>query len=217
MNGRYDAVLFDLLTGLLDSWTLWDWVAGSSQLGLRWRKRYLEISYAIGAYRPYELLVRQAAEQEGLPVACAAQLEARWDELMPWPEANSVLKRLRAYGLRLGVVTNCSEALGRRACECLSGPFETIVTAERAGYYKPHERPYRLALEELGIAAERTLFVAGSMFDLVGTARVGLPAFWHNRIGLTPPFGHPAALMEARTLEALPGFVLGPRNEVGEP
>ena len=26
---RYDAVLYDLLTALLDSWTLWDSVAGS--------------------------------------------------------------------------------------------------------------------------------------------------------------------------------------------
>jgi len=27
---RYDAVLFDLLTTLLDSWTLWNAVAGSA-------------------------------------------------------------------------------------------------------------------------------------------------------------------------------------------
>lgn len=212
MNARYasqyDAVLFDLLTGLLDSWTLWDRVAGSSELGLRWRKRYLEITYATGVYRPYEVLVREAAEQEGLPAELGARLEAGWNELEPWPEANAVLKRLRASGLRLGVVTNCSEMLGRRACEHLSVPFQTIVTAERAGFYKPHERPYRLALEELGVTPERTLFVAGSMFDLVGTSRVGLPSFWHNRIGLVPPPGHPSALMEAQTLEVLPGFVL---------
>ena len=31
MIRRYDAVLFDLLTGLLDSWTLWNAVAGSEQ------------------------------------------------------------------------------------------------------------------------------------------------------------------------------------------
>jgi 2-haloalkanoic acid dehalogenase type II len=208
VNARYDAVLFDLLTGLLDSWTLWDQVAGSSQLGLRWRKRYLEITYATGAYRPYEVLVREAAEQEGLPAELGARLEASWDALAPWPEANAVLNRLRASGLPLGVVTNCSEVLGRQACARLSVPFKTIVTAERAGFYKPHERPYRLALEELGVAPERTLFVAGSMFDLVGTSRVGLPSFWHNRIGLIPPPGHPSALIEADTLEALPGFVL---------
>jgi hypothetical protein len=62
----YDAVVFDLLTALLDSWTLWNEVAGSAENGLRWRKRYLEITYGCGAYRPYETLVREAAEAAGL-------------------------------------------------------------------------------------------------------------------------------------------------------
>lgn len=31
------AVLFDLLTGLINSWTLWDDVAGSQEDGRRWR------------------------------------------------------------------------------------------------------------------------------------------------------------------------------------
>jgi len=30
---RYDAVLFDLLTALLDSWTLWKGVASSKESG----------------------------------------------------------------------------------------------------------------------------------------------------------------------------------------
>jgi len=38
---RYDAVAFDLLTALIDSWTLWNAVAGSADAGLRWRRRYL--------------------------------------------------------------------------------------------------------------------------------------------------------------------------------
>ncbi|WP_395708628.1 hypothetical protein [Reyranella sp.] len=38
---RYDAVVFDLLTVLLDSWSLWNDVAGSAEAGLAWRRRYL--------------------------------------------------------------------------------------------------------------------------------------------------------------------------------
>ena len=33
-NGAYDAVVFDLLTALIDSWTLWNDVAGSAEDGL---------------------------------------------------------------------------------------------------------------------------------------------------------------------------------------
>jgi len=49
---RYDAVLFDLLTGLIDSWSLWDRVAGNREAGRRWRAKYLELTYGCGEYRP---------------------------------------------------------------------------------------------------------------------------------------------------------------------
>jgi hypothetical protein len=90
----YDAVVFDLLTGLIDSWTLWNEVAGSPDDGLRWRRRYLELTYGCGAYRPYELLMREAAHDAGLPVGLADELERRWDELQAWPEARRVLAAL---------------------------------------------------------------------------------------------------------------------------
>ena len=42
-NGRrFEAVLFDLLTALLDSWTLWNSVAGSEADGRKWRAAYLQ-------------------------------------------------------------------------------------------------------------------------------------------------------------------------------
>ena len=44
---KYDAVVFDLLTALLDSWTLWNDVAGSPEAGMKWRRRYLEITYGV--------------------------------------------------------------------------------------------------------------------------------------------------------------------------
>jgi hypothetical protein len=77
---RFDAVLFDLLTGLLDSWALWDNVAGSTEDGRRWRAAYLIIrrTYETGAYRPYELLVGEAAAETGLLPSLAAQLAARY-------------------------------------------------------------------------------------------------------------------------------------------
>jgi FMN phosphatase YigB (HAD superfamily) len=78
-----------------------------------------------------------------------------------------------------------------------------MVTAERAGFYKPDPRPYRLALEELGVEAAEALFVAGSSYDLFGTAAIGLDTFWHNRIGLPPLEGAPPAMVTAREVEPL--------------
>jgi 2-haloalkanoic acid dehalogenase type II len=171
MNRRYDAVLFDLLTALLDSWSLWNAVAGSEQVGIRWRTAYLAMTYRTGRYRPYEGLVADAAESVGLSRRLADDLAARYGDIEPWPDACDVLSALHGAGVPLGVVTNCSEALGRVAAGRIPVPFSVIVTAERAGCYKPDPRPYLLALEELEVSPERCLFVAGSAYDLIGTAR----------------------------------------------
>ena len=203
---RYDAVLFDLLTALLDSWTLWDDVAGARDAGRAWRAAYLKLTYGCGAYRSYEALVREAAEETGLGAAKAELLAARWDELQPWDDAREFLSRI---DVPVGVVTNCSEALGRRAALRVGVPFRVVVTSERAGFYKPDPHPYRLALAELGLPPQRVLFVAGSAFDLLGTAAVGLDTLWHNRAGLPRPERAPAPLAERRTLRELVPFLEG--------
>jgi len=41
---KYSAVMFDLLTALLDSWSLWNEVAGSEEVGVAWRTRYLKLT-----------------------------------------------------------------------------------------------------------------------------------------------------------------------------
>jgi len=137
----------------------------------------------------------------GLPASAADALVGHWDSLQPWDDAREFLAALGVR--RVGVVTNCSESLGRRAAARLGVRFDVIVTAERSGHYKPHTAPYRLALEELGLAAGQVLFVCGSGYDLFGTGAVGLDTLWHNRAGLVRPPGAPAPLAERATLREL--------------
>jgi 2-haloalkanoic acid dehalogenase type II len=185
---HYDAVVFDLLTALLDSWTLWNAVAGSAEDGLRWRRRYLELTYRAGAYRPYEEVVREAARGAEVGIACAEKLVARWNELMPWDEAPHVVGEL-ARRVPLGVATNCSQRLGLAAAARCGTTFAVVATAEAVGYYKPRPEPYRAVLASLATDPARTLFVAGSAADVPGAKGVGMPVFWHNRMGLAPVDG----------------------------
>jgi 2-haloacid dehalogenase len=196
------AVLFDLLTALLDSWSVWNAAAGSGAAGRAWRAEYLRLTYGCGAYRPYESLVRQAAQLAGLPPSAADELEARWESLPVWEGAQAALDRLQGR-TRLAVVTNCSTRLGRVAAARLRTRWDAVITAEEAGFYKPDARPYRLALERLGVAAHEAAFVAGSGYDLIGTAALGMRTYWHNRVGLTPPEGASAPDRESATLEDL--------------
>jgi 2-haloacid dehalogenase len=208
MPHRYLAVLFDLLTALLDSWTLWDDVAGSERSGRRWRTEYLRLTYGTGAYRPYEALVAEAATVVGLDHRLADALAARYADLQPWPGVAAALRPLVAAGIPLGVATNCSEALARIAAGRIGVPFAVMVSAERAGFYKPDPHPYRLALQELRVAPDHCLFVAGSAYDLIGAAQVGMATWWHDRIGMEKPAAAPDPIRHTRSLEGLAEFVL---------
>lgn len=182
---RYDAVMFDLLTALLDSWSVWNSAAGSAEAGLAWRRQYLVLTYGAGAYRPYVDVVREAERASGVPAGATDRLLATWDALTPWPEVGTVLAQLSAR-VPLAIVTNCSVVLGRAATARVGAPFSVVVTAEDAGFYKPRAEPYLAALSRLGTAPERTLFVAGSAADVPGARGVGMPVFWHNRMRLAP-------------------------------
>ena len=197
-----EAVLFDLLSALLDSWSLWDDIAGSEERGRRWRFEYLRRSYGTGAYVPYLDLVAESTTAVGLPRAYAAELEARWDELAPWPGAGVALRRL-ARKRPIGVATNCSQALGVRAAGLVGAPFRSVVTAESAGFYKPDPRMYSAGVEALRVPADRVLFVAGSPRDIRGAVSARLKVVWHNPAGLDGGGAEQLAVAVIRDLGSL--------------
>lgn len=205
-RARPSVILFDLLSALLDSWSLWDDIAGGRRPGRRWRMEYLELTYAAGAYVPYLDLVVESAQAAGLPRAaaraCAHQLEDRWDELKPWPGARRVLRRLAAER-PLGVVTNCSEAMGQRAAALVGAPFAAVVTAESAGFYKPDARIYAAGVKAMDADKDDVLFIAGSPFDVLGAGAAGLTVAWHNPAGLVAPASESTAIAVFDDLRAL--------------
>ena len=161
--------------------------------------------------RPFQAALAQAQARlarDRVLAENAARQAARYAELNPWPDVAGVLGGLTGR-IRLGVVTNCSQALARVAIARTGIAFDAVVSAERAGWYKPRPESYRLALAELGVAPAETLFVAGSAYDLAGAAGVGMPVFWHDRIGMPASPEAPPPLLRAETLAPLRELVFG--------
>jgi hypothetical protein len=77
MVEKYHAVIFDLLTALLNSWSLWNQVAGSEGVGFDWRTRYLQLTYHAGPYRSYEGIIKEAAHEVGVSAGRADELIQR--------------------------------------------------------------------------------------------------------------------------------------------
>lgn len=133
---RYDAIGFDLLTALLDTWTKWKDVAGDPELGMRWHAASQAMLRG-KPYRAFEDIVRDSAREIGVAADRAERMLREWGDFEPWPDTPDVLARLDRY--RRFIVTNCSQRLGELAA-ARAGSFELVMTAERAGAYKPDPR-----------------------------------------------------------------------------
>lgn len=190
---RYRAVGFDLLTALLDTWTLWSEIAGSREAGMRWHAASQGLLRG-QPYRPYEDITRESADAAGVPREKAEEFLRRFGEFEPWPDTSAVLAHI-ALRPRF-IVTNCSQRLGDLAAR-KAGSFDLVMTAEEAGAYKPDPRPYAAALKRLGLRAADVLFVAGSAHDVGGATRAGMDVYWANR-------GNAAAPPDARALRTEP-------------
>jgi 2-haloalkanoic acid dehalogenase type II len=151
---------------------------------------------------PYEDLVARAAHDVNLPAEIATKLIDHWDKLAPWPEARHVVSVLQ-HTKRIGVVTNCSEVLAQRAVARVGVEFDVLVSAERAGYYKPRAEPYTLALSELGLDAGQVVYVAGSPYDVEAPAQLGMRVVWHDRAGLRVANAVPAGVKVISNLSEL--------------
>jgi 2-haloacid dehalogenase len=203
---QYSAIGFDLLTALLDTWSVWAAVAGDRALGMRWHAASQDLLRG-QAYRPYEDITREAATRVGIAREKADEFLRRFGDFAPWPDVPDALARM---SLRPRfIVTNCSRVLGHRAANAVGAPFDLVMTAEEAGAYKPDPRPYAAALHALGLRAKDVLFVAGSAHDVGGAARVGMDVYWANRgnfpsppdakaIAVEPDFRGLVDLMEGR-------------------
>jgi FMN phosphatase YigB (HAD superfamily) len=108
------------------------------------------------------------AEWTGLDRANVSRLVGRWMESAPLdllvrvrqPGLQETLETLRAWGLRLGVLSDYRaepklEALG------VAGMFDVVLCAQQPeiGVFKPNPRGLHVALERLGVAAGEALYV----------------------------------------------------------
>jgi 2-haloacid dehalogenase len=205
--GRFEVLTFDCYGTLID----WEtgiaaalraarpegWPASRDQLLERFAVH--EALAERGAYLPYrEVLarsIRGIADDYGVDVTDDAvdRFSASVGDWPPFPDSTDALRRLAAR-FRLAVITNCDDDLFARSNERLGVRFDWIVTAERAGSYKPSPRNFELAFDMIGVPRERILHVAQSRYhDHVPAKALGMTTVWIDRrrgregSGATPP------------------------------
>ena len=135
--------------------------------------RKLRLADALEPWGPLEQELLEAYILEKARVA---------DEMAPAAGAVATLRRLRARGIRVGVLTNGPSAFQRRKLE-VSGvgrELDAIAVSGELGVAKPDIRAFELALGLLGTAPHETAMVGDSLEnDVRGAIRAGLArAIW---------------------------------------
>ena len=113
-----------------------------------------------------------------------------------------MLEKLQSGGMRLGIVSNTivpGHVLDQHlADEGLLPFFPVRVYSSTVRYRKPHPRIFEMALELIGVPAQRTLFIGDLLrADIAGAKRMGMHTIWKparktfkNGICPTPPRRH---------------------------
>jgi 2-haloacid dehalogenase len=108
--------------------------------------------------------------------------------LEPFPEAADVLKRLKAAGMRMAILSNGSPDMLTplvRAAKFESF-FDAVLSVEEAGVFKPHGSVYRLAVDRLGVPAHAISFQSSNGWDAWAASAFGMKVVWCNRYGQRP-------------------------------
>ena len=190
---KYDAVIFDLFGTLVDIFSLEEYrillndlcaVLGVSPADFtsRWDEKADE--RALGTVPVAEQLAElcRGLGVDVTPEQLARAVEMRVDfvrgVLVPRDDAASTLAALRELGLKIGVISDCSEEVVAAwpvdAARAVGGRGGDVAAV---GLKKPDPRIYELACERLGVTPEKCLFVGdGGSRELSGASAVGMAA-----------------------------------------
>lgn len=190
---KYDAVIFDLFGTLVDIFSLEEYrefikdmcaVLGVSPADFTSRWDEKADDRALGTAPVAEQLAELCRELgvEVAPVQLARAVEMRVDfvraVLVPRGDAAATLAALRERGLKVGVISDCSEEVVAAWPGTPLAPLvhEAVLSAA-VGVKKPDPRVYHLACERLGVVPERCLYVGdGGSRELTGAAATGMDA-----------------------------------------
>ncbi|NJE41628.1 TIGR02253 family HAD-type hydrolase [Thermococcus sp. GR6] len=124
--------------------------------------------------------MRKVAERYGFSVPedfweISIAMHEKYGKL--FDDAVETIKALKDLGLHVGIITDSDNDYIEAHLKALGiyELFDSITTSEDAGYYKPHPRPFQLALEKAGVKAEEAIYVGDNPAkDCVGAKSVGM-------------------------------------------
>jgi 2-haloacid dehalogenase len=190
--------------------------AHADELSQLWRTKQLEYSWLralMGRHADFWQVTGDALDhalaRTGVGAALREPLLQAYLILEAYPEVGDVLRRLRAAGLKLAILSNGEPAMLAAAVENAGiGDFlDAVLSVEEVGVFKPHPQVYRLAVDRLGVRPDQIAFQSSNAWDVNGAACFGLRPVWINRFDAPAERLPGDAEHELRDLSGLPGLL----------
>lgn len=130
-------------------------------------------------------------------------------KLATYPEVPETLRRLKATGRKLAILSNGTPAMLDAVVRSagLEPLFDAVLSVEEVGVYKPHPSVYGLACERLKIDPSRICFLSSNAWDAFSAKAFGMRVVWCNRFGQAPERIPATPDGEISELGALPGLL----------
>jgi 2-haloacid dehalogenase len=127
-----------------------------------------------------------------------------------YPEVPDTLKRLKAAGMRLAILSNGTPTMlaAAAASAGIGEVFDAILSVEEVKVYKPHPSVYGLACERLSVAAAGVCFVSSNGWDAYSAKAFGFHTLWCNRFGQAPERIPETPDAQITTLAEVPDIVI---------
>lgn len=108
--------------------------------------------------------------------------------LSAYPEVPEMLRRLKAGGMKLAILSNGTPTMLASAAHNagIDHLFDAVLSVEEVGVYKPHPSVYRLAADRLQIPPEKICFLSSNSWDAFSAKAFGYRVLWCNRFGQVP-------------------------------
>jgi 2-haloacid dehalogenase len=143
----------------------------------------------IGGSRPWALLdelhhatLDDLLAEHGIeaPSDQRERLVQSWHRLDPWPDVREGLEALRRTYV-LATLSNAHVAMLVDLARHGDLRFDTLLSAELAGAYKPSPEAYLSAARLLGLEPAQVMLVAAHPLDLAGARHAGLRSAFIDR------------------------------------
>jgi 2-haloacid dehalogenase len=127
-----------------------------------------------------------------------------------YPDVPDTLKRLKAAGMKLAILSNGTPAMlaSAAANAGIAGLFDAVFSVEEVRVYKPHPSVYALACERFDLHASRICFLSSNGWDAYSAKAFGFRVLWCNRFGQAPERIPETPDAQIATLDELPAIVL---------